>query len=115
MNFLSRFSPIVAYRDLRGFVLQRRPHELVFAVLAITMTIVVISVFAQGSNVARPYKREIIYVQQWRLDRTEAQILAQQKIDQVERTKRDAETAKQQKDLQAQWKRLDDKLNKWGI
>jgi Tfp pilus assembly protein PilN len=115
MNFLSRFSPIAAYRDLRAFLSERRPHELVFAVLAITMTLVVISVFAQGSNVARPYKREIIYVQQWPLDRTEAQILAQQKIDQVEKAKRDAIAAQQQKDLQAQWKRLDDKLNKWGI
>ncbi len=115
MNFLSRFSPIAAYRDLRAFLAERRPHELVFAVLAMTMTLVVISVFARGSTVTTPYKREVVYVQQWRLDRTEAQILAQQKVDQAAKEKQEAETAKQQKELQAQWKRLDDKLKKWGI
>lgn len=115
MNFLSRFSPIAAYRDLRFFLAQRRPHELVFLVLALTLTTIVLAVFAQGSNVAKPYKREIIYVEQWRLDRSEAEILAQQKIDQAAKEKRQAQTLKEQKALQAQWKKLDDKLNGWGL
>ena len=61
---------------------------------------------------ARP---NIVYFQQWKLDRTDAEIIAQQKID---KPIRDAEIAAQrarEEKLRAGFKRLDDKLTDLGI
>ena len=38
MRFFSRFSPVIAYRDLRFFLGSRQPHELWFLVAAMAIT-----------------------------------------------------------------------------
>lgn len=115
MRYLDRFSPIRAYRDLRFFLSHRQPYELGFFVLAMMVTSLVVAGFVRDSNIPKPYKKNIIYVKQWPLTRTNAEIVAQQKIDNVVRAKERAEIERQQKDLQAQWKRLDDKLKAVGL
>ena len=115
MPFLSRFSPIRAIQDLRFFLSQRQPYELGFLVLAMVVTGVLIFMFARDSHVEPTYKPNIIYVQQWRMDRTDAQIRAQQVIDEAAKQKRlAAEKAEQEKSRQ-QFQKLDKQLNKWGI
>lgn len=115
MSFLSRLSPIRAYKDLRFFLAQREPYELGFLLLAMLITGGVIAAFAGDSNIEAPYKRNIVYVEQWRADRTDAQITAQQKVDQAAREKTLAAQEAERRKTQAEFKRLDDRLKRLGI
>ena len=116
MSFLTRFSPLRAVRDLRVYLAQREKYELGFFALALGITGIVLFAFLRDANdIKTPYKPTIIYVQQWRADRTDAQIVAQQKIDQVEKDKRIAEQKAEQAKVQAQYKKLDDHLKALGI
>ena len=53
MGFFSRFTPIVAYRDLRLFLSQRRPYELIFLVAALCVTSFLIYAFMKDSYVEK--------------------------------------------------------------
>jgi hypothetical protein len=115
MSFLRTLSPLRAYRDLRLFLSQRKPHELIFLVLAIAITWVVMFAIASNSVVEKAYRPNIVYVEQWSANRTDAEIIAQQKID-GPKEKATAEAIKQQQaETQAAYKRLDDKLKKYGF
>ena len=113
MSFLRYISPLRAIRDLRLFLAQRRPHELWFMMLAMAITLLVLFVFVKDSHVPTPYKRNIIYVQNWRLDRTDAEIRAQQKIDQAKKHAEEAEFQARLKKRQEEFKRLDKNVSKW--
>jgi hypothetical protein len=115
MNFLRRLSPIGAYRDLRSYLGQRRPHEIVFFALAIAITWLIMFVFVLDTKIVRPYHRDIIYVKQWPLTRTNAEIIAQQKIDGVEQTRLENELKKKQAESRAAFKRVDDQMNAMGL
>ncbi len=115
MNFFSRFAPVRAINDLRFFLSQRKPYELGFLALSIVIVTLLIAAFVHDSHEERPYKREIVYVQQWPLSRTDAEIHAQQKIDGVEQTRLIAEENKRRAALRAQFKKLDDKLKAYGL
>jgi hypothetical protein len=115
MSYFARFSPARAYRDLRLFLSYRTKHELWFAIAAIVITGVILSGFVVDSRMPRPYKREIVYFDNWPTNRTDAQIVAKQKIDQVAREKRKAENDKILAGRRAQFKRVDDKLESWGL
>ena len=115
MAVLRFFSPRRAFLDLRDFLSRRRPHQLVFATLAVAVTGLFVFEIAHDSHYVVEYHPNIIYVQQWRADRSEAEILAQQKIDQVARDKRDAEIKRAEDAQQAAYKRIDDSLKKYGF
>lgn len=113
---LARFSPMRAYRDLRLFLSYRQRHELVFLALAIVVTGVVIAGFYVDSRIEKPYKRpEITYFESWPAARTDEQIKAQQAIDQVKKERRLAELKALQEERKAEFKRLNDKLERWGL
>ncbi|WP_375382675.1 hypothetical protein [uncultured Sphingomonas sp.] len=115
MAFLQFLSPRRAYLDLRDFLSRRRPHQFVFASAAVALTGLALFEIAHDSHYVAEYHRNIIYVQQWPADRSEAQILAQQKIDKVADDKREAEIKAAQDKQQAAFKRIDDGLKKYGI
>lgn len=115
MTFIARLSPFRAIRDLRFFLSQRQPYELGFLALSILITTAVVAGFVQDSHIEKPYKKNIIYVEQWPVTRTNAEIVAQQKIDQVVRDKEKAEQLRREKELQAQFKKLDDRLKAVGL
>ena len=115
MAFFTRLSPFRAIRDLRFFLAQRQPYELGFLALAIVITGLLLIGFMHDSQVEKVYKPDIVYVQQWRLDRSEADILAQQKIDQKKKDADQADLKKRQAANQAYFKRLDDKLKRYGL
>jgi uncharacterized membrane protein len=114
-GFFSRMNPLRAYRDLRDFMVGRGPQEFWFLGAAIAITMFFIYAFVKDSHAVKAYKPDIIYVQQWKLDRTDAQIVAQQKIDQVQKDKDLAELKKRQAATQAQFKKLDDQLTRMGL
>lgn len=115
MTFLSRMSPVRAWSDLRYFIRTRERHEWWFLLAAIAITTFLIFAFAKDSYMEKEYRPQIVYVQQWRLDRTDAEIVAQQKIDQVKKDAEQAELKKRQDENRAAFKRLDDKLTRMGI
>ncbi|HEX8485088.1 hypothetical protein [Sphingomonas sp.] len=115
MGFFSRFSPVRAYRDLRLFLSHRRPHELGFLVLAMAITGFFVYAFANDSSIEPVYRRDIVYFEQWTLDRTDEQIRAQQKIDEPIRQKALAEQKKADDERRAAFRRLDKKLEGWGL
>jgi hypothetical protein len=115
MRYLSRFSPLRAVLDLRRYLATRQPYELWFMMAALVITATILVMFMKDSAIQPVYRPNIIYVQQWRADRTDAQIVAQQKVDQARRERDEAELKKRQAESQAEFKRLDDKLKKYGI
>lgn len=115
MPFFSRMSPVRAYKDLRQFLAAREPYELGFLVLAMAITGFFVYAFAHDSYVEPAYKRDIIYVQQWRLDRTDAQIRAQQAIDApIKAAQIKAEQDRQERN-RAEFRKLDDRLKAYGL
>ena len=115
MEFLARFSPLRAYRDLRHFMVTRKRHELWLLIPSLLITMFVV-VSLQHDFFAKPaYKRDIIYVKSWPLTRSESEIHAQQIIDKAEQMRVEAILDKQRKERQRQFKKIDDKLKSWGI
>jgi hypothetical protein len=115
MRLLRSLSPLRAYRDLRLFLTQRHPHQLLFAFLAVALTALIVAGFYHDASIEQPYKRTIIYVEQWPLDRSEAEILAQQKIDMKKKAKKLAEIEAARKKRQAEFQRIDNALDAWGL
>jgi len=112
----SRFSPFRAVRDLRAFLRGRKPYEVGFMALAIAITWTVVLVFSRDTNVKADYRDpDIIYVQNYKADRTIDEIRAQQKVDLPEEQARKAAIEAKRKKRQEEFKRLDDKLRAWGI
>lgn len=116
MNYFARFNPLRAFRDLRRFLASRQRYEIytLFAAAAVTWTIMWAFVIDTRS-IEVPYKRNIIYVESWPLDRSDEEIAAKQKIDQVKLDKARAEHEKKMKERQAKFKKWDDWLRSWGI
>lgn len=115
MQFLDRFSPLRAYRDLRFFLAQRQPYELGFLVLAMAITGFFVWAFVKDSYVEPVYNPEIVYVEQWTLNRTDAEIRAAQIVDQAKKEKRVAAEKRELEQKRAQFKKLDDQMTKWGL
>ena len=115
MQFFARFSPLRAIRDLRLFLSYRQPYELGFLALAMVVTTALIAGFVHDAHVERPYQRNIIYVESWPLNRSDAEIRAQQKIDAPIEAKRKAEQERKLAERRAAFKRADEKLTKWGL
>lgn len=115
VRYLARFNPLRAVNDLRAYLAQRQPYELWFGILAIVLTALILFGFVLDSHVERPYKANITYVESWPLSRTDREIIAQQKIDQVKRDKLAAEVRARQERTRAQFKQLDDKLKAYGL
>lgn len=116
MYFFTRFAPVRAINDLRRYLAGRPRHELIVLFMAAIVTTTLVSLLVNdAANITVPYQRHIIYVEQWRADRTDAEIRAQQKIDQAERDRQAAELARLQKQRQGEFKRVDDQLKALGI
>jgi hypothetical protein len=115
MSFFARMSPIRAINDLRSYLAGRPSYELVFLMLAIVITGFLIYLFARNDYGAPPYRPDIVYVEQWPLNRTDAQIRAAQVVDQKVKEKRLAELKAAQEKRKAEFKKVDDALSRWGI
>ncbi|WP_394654338.1 hypothetical protein [uncultured Sphingomonas sp.] len=115
MRYLARFSPFRAIQDLRLYLTSRQKYELVFLFVSIVLTTLLIAGFVKDSRVEKTYKREIIYVENWRADRSEAEIKAGQVRDLATRTKLDAMQEKAMADRKASFQRVDNALDSWGL
>ena len=73
--------PSVVLRDLRAFLKGDQRHKLLFALLAILMPALLVAGFYVDSR-RDPPKHEMYFIASWPANRSDAEIVAQQKIDQ---------------------------------
>lgn len=95
--------PRAAWKDLRAFLRQRGREQWIGAALAVLVTIIIIIEFLVDSQINTAPPPRVIYVQAYSSNRTDAEIIAQQKIDQAAK-----EAA--QKEKQRQFQKLEKQL-----
>ena len=98
-------SPRAAVADLRAFLSHRSREQRLGAALSILVTIIIVILFLVDSKINTAPPPTITYVEQWSANRTDAEIIAQQKKDQ-------AEVEAFRKERQEQYKRLE---NQFGM
>jgi hypothetical protein len=108
-------TPSAVYADLKAFWRDGPRYRIIFAITAIVIPFFLITLFLLSSRDA-PYKPpEIIYVENWKAGRTDAEIKAQQKIDTAKRKDMEARIAKAEAEKRAYFKNIQDNMKKWGF
>lgn len=75
-------SPRRAYNDLAAFFRHRSRHQLIAGGLAIILpALILVGFYEDGKTNLAPPRKQLIFAESWRADRTDAEIIAQQKID----------------------------------
>lgn len=95
-------SPKALVADLRAFFSERSPHQLIAATLAVLMPIIIVIGFLLDSRTNIDPGEQLIYVKSWSADRTDAEIVAEQKQRQIEREAAQAERRRQFQRLEKQ-------------
>lgn len=101
--FPSPVSPRAAIADFRAFLRHREREHWIGAALAVLVTIIIIIEFLVDSKINTAPPPRIVYVEQWKADRTDAEIVADQKKDQAAK-----EAAR--KERQRQFQKLEKQL-----
>lgn len=101
-------TPKALIADLRLFASQRSRYQWGGLAVAIVMPVLIVAGFYHDASHGIAPGPQLIYVQSWPATRTDAEIKAQQKIDQAKR-----EAA--QKERQRQFQKIDRDLKKVGI
>ena len=96
-------SPRAAYADLRAFLSHTSREQRIGAMLAVLATTIIVIEFFVDSKINTAPPPRIIYADSWNANRTDAEIIADQKKDQAER-----EAAL--KERQRQFQELENKL-----
>ena len=77
-------SPRAALADSRTYWSHRNRDHVIGATLAVLVTIIILILFFVDSQINTAPRRTVQYVDSWPADRTDAEIVAQQKKDQAE-------------------------------
>ena len=77
--------PSVAFRDLLAFMRQRSREQVIGFILAVLVTIIIVIVFLVDSNINTAPPPRVVYVELYDSNRTDADIIADQKKDQAEK------------------------------
>ncbi len=93
-------SPRVLIADLRAFAKERSPIKWIAALVALAMPVIIILGFIKDGKTNIAPGEQIVFVESWSANRTDAEI----KADQV---KREAEREAQQAERQRQFKELE--------
>ena len=94
--------PRAAFRDLAAFMRQRSREKLIGGALAILVTLIIVIEFLVDSQMGTAPPPQIVYAQSWSANRTDAEIIADQKKDQAERRAAEAERQRQFQKLENQ-------------
>ena len=101
--FPSPVSPRAALADFRAFLRHRERENWIGAALAVLVTIIIVIEFFVDSQINTAPPPRLVYVEQWKADRTDAQIVADQKKHQAEK---EAAAKERQRQFQKLEKRL---------
>jgi hypothetical protein len=86
MSWLPRpVGPRAALRDLGAFMRQRSREQVIGGSLAILATIIIVILFLVDSKINTAPPAQVVFVESWSANRTDAEIVAQQKKDQAAR------------------------------
>ena len=95
--------PRAALKDLTAFLRQRSREQVIGASLAVLVTVIIVIVFFVDSKINTAPPPTIVYAESWKADRTDTEIVAEQKIDQA---KREAAAKEKQRQFQKLEKQL---------
>ena len=95
--------PRAAISDLFAFMRQRSREQVIGAALAVLVTMIIVIEFVVDSKINTAPPPQIVYAEQWSAQRTDAEIIANQKTHQAAR-----EAA--QKEKQRQFQKLEKQL-----
>ncbi len=94
-------SPRRALADLRSVLARRGRSQWIAGGLAIGLPALIVAGFVADANTnTTPPRRQLIYAESWRADRSDAEIVAQQKIDQAAKERRAAERRQEYRRLE---------------
>lgn len=88
------FGPRAAIADLFAFMRQRSREQVLGGIMAVLVTTIILIIFTVDSQINTAPPPRIVYVENYRADRTDAQIIADQKAASERRHK--AEEAKKE-------------------
>ena len=77
--------PSAALRDLMAFLRQRSREQLIGATLAVLVTMIIVIIFLVDSTINTAPPPQVVYVELYDSNRTDADIIADQKKDQAEK------------------------------
>jgi hypothetical protein len=92
-------SPRVLIADIRAFAGARSRHQWVAALAAVLMPIVIVFGFVKDATTNTAPGEQIVYVKSWTAQRTDAEILADQKRHEAERKAAAVERQRQYRKL----------------
>ena len=95
-------SPRAAWADLRAFLGRRSREQTIGAICALLATALIVVAFYFDPMVNTAPPPTVIYAESFRADRTDAQIIADQKKNQAAREAAQAERQRQFKELENQ-------------
>ena len=95
--------PSAALKDLLAFLRQRSREQVIGAILAVLVTIIIVIIFLVDSKINTAPPPQPIYVEIYPANRTDAEIIADQKKDQAEK---EAAAKEKQRQFQELEKRL---------
>jgi hypothetical protein len=78
-------SPLVAFRDLAAFMRHRSREQVIGASLALLVTAIIVIEFIVDSKMGTAPPPQVTYVELYPSNRTDAEIIADQKKDQAEK------------------------------
>lgn len=94
--------PRAAFADLAAFARQRSREQRIGGALALLTTAIIVVIFFADAKVNTETPAQIVYVEQWSANRTDAEIVADQKKHQAERDAALKERQRQFKKLEKQ-------------
>ena len=92
--------PRAALKDLKAFLGQRSREQMIGAALAVLVTIIIVIVFLVDSKINTAPPAQVVYVENYGPDRTDADIIAEQKKASEERKKAEEARRKEFEKLQ---------------
>jgi hypothetical protein len=104
MSFFPRpSSPLVAIRDLLAFMRQRSREQVIGASLAVLVTAIIVIEFLVDSKINTAPPEQVVQVELYPANRTDADIIADQKKDMADRKAAKLEQQRQFKQLANQF------------
>ena len=95
--------PRAALKDLTAFMRQRSREQIIGASLAVLVTIIIVIIFFVDSKINTAPPQQIVYVENYGPDRTDADIIADQKKASEDRRKAEEARRKEYQKLEKQF------------
>jgi len=94
------FGPRAALADLKAFLRQRSQEQVIAACLAVLITIIILIIFLVDSQINTAPPPQVVYIESYGPERTDADIKADQKKASEERRRQEEAKRKQFQELE---------------